>query len=62
MIANDFSPFNLGLVGLKRDADELSDEEGEIGSTELKEHQDHLNQDEDYFKGALGHSFDAGIQ
>lgn len=45
MIVNNFSPFNLGLVGLKRDADELSDEEGENGSVEQLERPDHLNQD-----------------
>ena len=55
MISNDFQSFSLGL-GPKSDDDELSDEDG--GDAELTDALS--NQDEDYFKGALAHSFAAG--
>ena len=58
MITNDFSSFKFGL-GLKEDADELSDEEGDGAQANEDDGQAERG-DDDYFKGALARSFAVG--
>lgn len=58
MITNDFSSFKFGL-GLKEDADELSDEEGD-GAQANEDDAQAERADDDYFRGALNRSFAVG--